>query len=99
LENTTQKFSADEIKIFPNPTYNNFEINFLTSQQGVLHIAVYDANGKNILVRKAASYGIGSIERFNLSGFAAGTYFINIELKPVPGSVKKTGAYKIVKFS
>jgi hypothetical protein len=99
LENTAGKFSADEVRILPNPTYNQVEINFLTAQQGQLHIGIFDANGKNILMRKAVSYGIGSIERFNLSGFAAGTYFIKIELIPVLGSVKKTGAYKIVKLS
>jgi hypothetical protein len=99
LENTSQKFSPDEIKILPNPTYNNVEINFLTVQQGVLHIDIFDAGGKNILSRKTASYGIGSIERFSLSRFAAGTYFIKIELDPTSGSVKKTGTYKIVKVS
>lgn len=99
LEIPNEKFSPDEVKILPNPTYNNVEINFLTSQQGVLHIAVFDAGGKNHLVRKVPSYGIGSIERFNLSGLAAGTYFFRIELVPVPGSVKKTGTYKIVKVS
>ncbi len=99
LEVTSQKFSPDEIKILPNPTYNNVEINFLTAQQGVLHIAVFNASGKNLLVRKVPSYGIGSIERFNLSGFASGTYFFKIELIPVPGSMKKTGTYKIIKVS
>jgi hypothetical protein len=82
----------------PNPTYDKVEINFLTIQQGVLHIAIFDANGKNIISRKTVSYGIGSIERFNLTGLASGTYFINIELNPVPGSVKKTGNYKIIKL-
>ncbi len=99
LEYPSQKFSAEEVKILPNPTYGNIEINFLTAQQGVLHIGVFDANGKSMLMRKAVSYGIGSIERINLSSLAAGTYFIRIELVPVPGSFKKTGTYKIVKLS
>ena len=98
-ENAAQQFSADEIKILPNPTYNNIEINFLTNQQGTLYINIFDPNGKNVLGRKAASSGVGSIERFDLSHFAAGAYIILIELKPVAGSVKKTGAYKIVKLS
>ena len=98
-QSTTRNFTADEVKIFPNPTYNHFEINFLTTQQGTLSIAIYDALGKNIILRKTVSYGIGSIEHFNLSQFASGTYFIRIDLIPVPGSVSKTGMYKIVKMS
>jgi hypothetical protein len=97
-EYPARKFTPDEIKILPNPTYDKVEINFLTTQQGVLHIAIFDANGKNIISRKTVSYGIGSIERFNLTGLASGTYFINIELNPVPGSVQKTGNYKIIKL-
>jgi hypothetical protein len=98
-ESTTQKFTVDEVKILPNPTFNHIEINFLTTQQGTLYINIYDGSGKNILGRRTASYGIGSIERFDLTRFPAGTYFVQIELKPVAGSVKKTGAYKIVKLS
>ena len=92
-------FSDDEIRILPNPTYNNIEINFFTSHKGVLSIYVYDATGKNLLVHKAVSNGIGSIERINLSLFAAGTYLLKIELNPYSGSVWKTGSYKIVKLS
>ena len=97
-EYTAQKFTPDEIRILPNPTYDKVEINFLTAQKGALYIAIFDGGGKNIISRKTVSYGIGSIERFNLTGFAAGTYFINIELDPAQGSVKKTGNYKIIKF-
>lgn len=98
-ERSVPKFSDDEIRILPNPTYNHFEINILTAQQGLLTISLFDANGKNVLSRRTTSYGIGSIEHFDISRFAAGTYFITIELKPVPGSVKKTGNYKIIKLS
>ncbi len=99
LENVVRNFSPEEIRILPNPTYNNIEINFLTVQQGALYISVYDANGKHMLLHRAISYGVGSIEKLNLSNFASGTYFIQIELKPALGSVKKTGTYKILKLS
>src|SRR5215211_1218335 len=95
---TGRNFDADEIKILPNPTYDNFEINLLTTQQGNINIQVFDGNGKNIFTRRTVSYGVGSIERFSLTRFAAGAYYIKIELYPVLGSVRKTGTYKIVKL-
>jgi hypothetical protein len=98
-ENTVQQFSSEEIRILPNPTYNKIEINFLTVQQGDVYIQISDALGKIISSRKTVSYGIGSIEKFNLAPFSAGTYFIRIDLDPAPGSVRKTGTYKILKLS
>lgn len=97
-ENSVQKFSSEEIRILPNPTYNKIEINFLTVQQGDVYIQISDAGGKIVSSRKTVSYGIGSIEKFNLAPFSAGTYFIRIDLDPDPGSVRKTGTYKILKL-
>ena len=70
----------------------------MTKQIGTLKMQVFDANGKLLAVSKAVSNGIGNVEKFNLSSFAAGTYFLKIDLQPSLGSVWKTGSYKIVRL-
>jgi hypothetical protein len=98
LVNLGRNFTPDEVKIFPNPTYGNLEINFSTLQQGSLLIRLYDANGKLVISRRTVSYGMGNIEHLNLSHFASGTYFLKIDLDPSLGSMPKTGSYKLVKL-
>lgn len=95
--NTNFNFSNDEIRIFPNPTPDKVEINFLTNQQGVMKVDVIDVSGKIVLSRKVINYGIGNIEVFDLRSFAPATYFFRIDLIPAYGSVPKKGFYKIVK--
>ena len=96
--NLYHHFTADELKILPNPTFNQVELNFSTRQQGVLRIHVYDASGKMIRSSQASSNGTGNIERVDLSSSASGTYLIRVDLDPAPGSVRKTGSYKIIKL-
>lgn len=98
LSNTAKVFTQDEIRILPNPTFNVVEINILTAQQGTIDIHVFDAQGRNILTRRTATAGIGSIEKINLTHFSAGAYIIRLDLNPEPGSVRKTGSYKIIKY-
>jgi hypothetical protein len=93
------QWAPEEIKILPNPTYNIVEINFLTIHTGTISIEVYDNVGKNLIIKKATSYGIGNIEKINLSTQPAGTYLFYITLKSEYGSIKKRGAYKILKLS
>ncbi len=95
--NTEQYFAHDEIIILPNPTYNHIEVNIVTSQKGTIQISVVDVTGKLLQSRKVISNGIGSIEKFDLSAYAAGTYLLNFDLSPSLGSIKKKGAYKILK--
>jgi hypothetical protein len=96
--NNTSNFTADEIKIAPNVTKGLIEIHFLTRQQGIVKMSIYDANGKLVRFSTGISNGVGSIEKMNLSSFAAGTYFLQLDLEPALGSVKKSGSYKIVRL-
>lgn len=95
---TNHHFTADELKILPNPTYNKVELNFATRQQGTLLMNVYDATGKLVITQKANSAGTSSIERIDLMNLSSGTYLFRVELDPAPGSVRKTGTYKILKL-
>jgi len=96
--NSGKHFTSDEIKILPNPTYNKVEINISTLQQGTLDILVYDAAGKLLMAKKTISNGMQRSEKMDLSGVASGTYLFYIELTPLPGSIRKTGTFKIVKL-
>ena len=87
--NNSSNFTPDEIKIAPNLTSGMIEIHFLTRQQGTVKLSVYDANGKLLRFSNAVSNGGGSIEKINLSSFAAGTYFLQIDLEPsLPGRLQ-----------
>ena len=98
LSNPISQFSGDELKILPNPTYNKIEINLSTSQQGVLTTQVYDSKGKLVRTGKCSSNGVPIVEKINLTGVAAGTYFLRVDLAPSIGFSPKTGSYKIVKL-
>src|SRR5215213_9155110 len=74
ISNNLLFFSADEIRIFPNPTYKTSEIDFLSNQSGTVSLTLHDANGKFLLSKNTFLSGLGTIERLDLSRFAAGTY-------------------------
>ena len=98
VANNSHYFSADEVKILPNYGDGRIQVQFFTRQMGTLKMQVFDASGKLLLVSKAVSNGFGSVEKFNLTSFAAGTYFLKIDLQPSLGSVGKSGSYKIVRL-
>lgn len=91
-------FTADEIRVLPNYTEDKIEVGLLTRQQGKVLMQVYDAMGKVVYRKSLVSYGGGHVEPIALRPLAAGTYILKIDLIPAPGSVSKTGSYKIVKY-
>lgn len=92
------RFSDDEIRVLPNFTEDKIEVGLLTRQQGKVMMQVYDVSGKVVYRKSLVSYGAGHVERIALRPLAAGTYILKIDLVPAPGSVPKTGSYKIVKY-
>lgn len=97
-KSNSNSFTQDELTILPNPTIGPIEVKLQTRQQGTISIIVYDVAGRKLLSRQAVSYGLNTIEKFDLSSFAQGTYLIRVSLNPAPGSVNKSGSYKIVKI-
>jgi hypothetical protein len=98
IYNNETAFGNDEIIILPNPTQNILEINFRTKQRGETSYELYDVLGRILFTNSFYSYGNGQIERIDLTGARAGTYFLRIELKPELSSVRKKGSYKIIKL-
>jgi hypothetical protein len=94
--NTNQSFSAEEIKVFPNPASRYVEIDFLTKQTGIMNLSFYDGLGQKIYSKKFYSFGLDRIERIEVSHLPAGPYMLHIALDA--GSfVIKNGIYKIIK--
>ena len=96
--NTRRRFSNDEIRIMPNPTHGRIEVNFSVQQNGTLHLNVYDANGKFLKRDQLLNNGIMISKFIDLTSLSPGTYFLRVELDALPGSVSKTGSYKIIKL-
>lgn len=94
---TTNVWDKDEIKILPNPTKGNLEIDFFSKQKGKVTMTLLDATGKLLSNKQFDYFGIGRIEKMNLSRFPSGTYFLNIQLDATSGSVSKKGAFQVVK--
>lgn len=98
LINNETGFGNGEIIILPNPTQNILEINFRTKQRGEMSYWLYDVLGRILFTNSFYSYGYGQIEKIDLTGARAGSYFLRVELKPEQSSVPKKGSYKIIKL-
>ncbi len=71
---------AEYTKILPNPNNGNFSVQIKLTTQKTVSIQMIDANGKRILQIPAQKRnGINRIP-INLSGLAAGIYFLQIKI-------------------
>jgi hypothetical protein len=91
-------FGPEEIRVLPNPTYDIVEINLLTPHQGKAVMEIYDVSGKVLIRRDVVIRGYGHLEYISLGAYAAGTYYLRINLTPAQGFSRKTGSYKIMKL-
>ena len=94
------KWSNDEIKIYPNPSKDWVTIRFLSVETGWINMRFVDAAGRS-LYSKRFYYPSGShVERINLSHYASGNYFLDIDLEiSISGqSIQKYGSYNIQKL-
>jgi hypothetical protein len=98
IPNPAHRFADDEIRVRPNLTDDKVEVSLLTRQQGKVMLQVLDISGRVVFRKSLVSYGGGNVERIALRSLASGTYFLKVDLAPAPGSVPKTGSYKIVKY-
>lgn len=97
--NTATSWSNDEIKIFPVPTRGRVEVDIISKQKGRVVMRLTDAGGRVVRSASFDYIGLGSITVWDLSNLASADYFLSITLDPSPGSVKKSGGYKILKVN
>ena len=98
LNNSNNFFGNDEIKIFPNPASSYVEINFFTSQRGLIKISIYDGAGKKVHTTADVYHGVGLIKRIPVSHLPNEVYMLHIDLDPYRSYKSKKGIYKLVKI-
>jgi hypothetical protein len=90
-------FSPGEIRIFPNPTRDQVEINLLLAGPGRSTVTLYDAYGRWVF-RKQYTQALGGTPlQIDLRSYAAGPYLLKLEYMQDGGTTKKSGAYKLIK--
>jgi hypothetical protein len=92
-------FATGDIIIFPNPAATIAEVNFKVSQAGQVTMRLTDAQGKLLHTRQFDYNGTGHIEKLDVQQYAAGGYFITIQLKPADQSPARKGIFKLVHVS
>ena len=92
-------FLSDEVKIMPNPTKDWLEVNLLTKMRGRVIMTIMAIGGNKLITKQFDYNGTGTIQRFNLSAFAAGQYWLIIELQPPSGGTSKKGSFKVNKIN
>lgn len=97
--NTATSWSNDEIKIFPVPTRGRVEIDILSKQKGRISMRLTDGAGRTVRTAAFDYVGLGYIVTWDLSNVASADYYLSITLDPSPGSVNKSGGYKILKVN
>jgi hypothetical protein len=97
--NTSSSWSNDEIKIFPVPTRGRIEIDILSKQKGRVTMRLADAVGKIVRTESFDYVGLGRIVIWDITTLASANYYLSIKLDPLPGSVDKSGGFKILKIN
>lgn len=97
--NAFPSFLPAEIKIYPNPFRDILEINFLQTNSGKLKVEIFDVQGKKMKELLFFHFGIGRIERWDLSKFPQGSYIVAIhQLDGTGNIVIKKGLFKVLKI-
>lgn len=63
--------------VYPNPTGDVLNVQFLNPADGNLLLQVYDMSGRVCLPQQAVTPGAGQTTRLNFSTLPAGTYYIS----------------------
>ncbi len=90
-------FLPGEIRIFPNPTRDQVQINLLLAGPGQARLTIYDSYGRWVYRRQHSQAAGGGTIPLDLRSYAAGTYLLKLEYMQEGGTTKKTGAFKLIK--
>jgi hypothetical protein len=96
-------FGSNEWKIFPNVTPGPFELDFFLNIPGTMELQLTDATGRVLNTRRFEYHCCDRIERYDISRYANGVYFINARFTPgrynPPDilSTRRESTFKVVK--
>ena len=71
--------STMEFNAWPNPTHDQFNIQFEAMQGGSVHTKVIDATGRSVISSNSSSTAGANRITLDVNGLAPGTYIIQIE--------------------
>jgi hypothetical protein len=92
------ELKKEDVRLLPNPTRGMLEVDFITNQTGSVTMQLFDMLGQPLAKKEFYMYGFGRLQKFDMSGYRAGTYTLKISLQAYLGSVPKSGSFKIVKI-
>ncbi len=90
-------FTADEIKLSPNPTPGILNVQFNSLSPGKLLVYMYDITGK-LLNAEEFQYTGFNTRQFDMMKYASATYLLRVIFQPANGK-QKQGSFRIVKIS
>ena len=71
--------STMEFNVWPNPTHDQFNIQFEAAQGGSAHTNVFDATGRSVMGSNSTATSGSNRIALDVQGLAPGTYIIQIE--------------------
>jgi hypothetical protein len=94
------QLSFANIRLFPNPTQDILQIQFLQSVAGKISMRLYNESGSIVYQNEITVHGSGLIEKINMKGFTNGVYILYIKkLNLISGRYDlHTGTFKIIKL-
>lgn len=87
ISNSCESKSDSELNVFPNPTTNDFNIEYVTDHKSILQLQIIDPNGR-LISTQIHQLEKGKNTLFISETLGAGVYFVKIavnkkELKPI----------------
>jgi hypothetical protein len=95
--NTDQHWGKFELIVYPNPATDWIILEFSSYQIGPVYLSLFDESGKLMYYEKFFYSGGPYTKKVNVSGFASGAYFLNVEMPQTATSIYKNSTYKIIK--
>lgn len=86
---------ANQVTILPNPTRGKLQVNFDMPVAGIAKLTLYDETGFVLFKKEIPSQSGAVSQTILMNNFAAGNYFLVIEL--LENNNKKRQTYKIIK--
>jgi len=92
-------FEKSDIKVYPNPTKDMVEIDFMTAQKGRISVTIVNDAGRTVYKEELDYNGLGQLYRVHLRNFPAAVYTFYVYLDPLEGQVRKSGAFRVMKIN
>ena len=95
----THVWASDEISIYPIPTHSTLEIDLKIREKGTVSLQLVDQLGRPVFKKRIDYMITNGLQKLDLSGLVAGTYYLNVILSGQLGyPIIRKGTFKILKL-